>query len=311
MVDDTVDAGAELLALARASGAHSFAVVGTGKNAGKTTTLLAMLDALERRGETYAVCSIGRDGEAVDALGAHRKPALVLAPGAYAATARALVPRSPAVEILAIDEERSALGEIVLLRARRRVALELAGPPSAAAVRAIVARLGELVRAHEPNAFVAIDGAIDRLAALRGGDDAIVVAGGASGGATVTAAIESVRVLAARLAIPVVDRARERIVVEGALTAARASAFERAGERRQIAVRDATHLAMPGSALIAFLRTLDLRCERSLAPIACAVASQSAERRFDPRVLRRGVAAATGLPTFDVVASARSRVFAA
>ena len=149
-----MDVGAALLARARALGASSLAVVGTSKNAGKTVTIAALCAALEREGTPFGLCSIGRDGEAADALDGTPKPRLFLRAGTLVATAAALVPRHPAAEIVAFSDESSALGPIVFARVRGAGRFEIAGPPQAAALRRVAARFPEFGAR-----FVLIDGA--------------------------------------------------------------------------------------------------------------------------------------------------------
>jgi len=285
-----------LLARARSSGAPSIAVVGTSKNAGKTVVIAALAHALARAGEPFAVCSIGRDGEAADALDSAPKPRLFLRPGATLATAAVLVPRSPALEIVAVTGERSALGPIVLARVRAAGNVEIAGPPSAAALRRIVRALGADGR------LVLVDGAVDRVAALRDGEDAVVVAVGAASAQTAERALDDVEALVARLRLPRADSGADAVRIEGALTASAAAAFARTGERRQIVVADPTHVAFGGRTFLELAARLDLRCERTLRVIACTVAPLGAERSFEPRAFARAVAARTKLPAYDVFA---------
>jgi len=295
-----VDVAAALLARARAIGATSLAVVGTSKNAGKSVVTAALAEALGVAGAPYALCSIGRDGEAADALDASPKPRFLLRPGAVVATAAALLPRSPALEILDVTRENSALGPIVLARVRVPASIEIAGPPTARALRRIVRALATFAP------IVLVDGAVDRLAALRGGDDAIVVAVGAAGAATMEHAVDDVAALVARLRLPLVDAGEESLRVAGALTAADAAAFVRAGETRQIIVHDATHVTFGGRAFLALAARLRLRCEVALHPVACTVAPRGVERAFEPRAFARAVALRTGLPVYDVYASTES-----
>jgi hypothetical protein len=63
-----------MLSLARASGRRSVAVVGTSKNAGKTVVTSALARALGDARTPFGLCSIGRDGEAFDALEGGTKP---------------------------------------------------------------------------------------------------------------------------------------------------------------------------------------------------------------------------------------------
>lgn len=293
-----MDVGERLIERARALGATSIAVVGTAKNVGKTVTVAAIVDALQRAGTPFGLVSFGHDGEGVDVVEAHAKPRLFLRPGAIIATAAALLPAHPAVEVLALTGERCALGEIVLARVRAAAYYEIAGPPSAAALRRVVALLARSAP------FVAIDGAVDRIAALREGDDAIVLAAGAAGGPTPAQVVGDLAALLARMRLRRADPARPSMRIQGALTAGAAAALVRAGERRQVVVRDATHLAFGGRTYLELARELDLRCERELRPIACTLAPLSAERAFEPRTFLRAAANATGFPVYDVFASA-------
>ncbi len=255
----------------------------------------ALCDALDREGTTFGLCSIGRDGEAVDALESSAKPRFRLHAGSFAATAAGLVPAHPSFEIVDVTDADSALGPIVFVRARAAGYVEIAGPPSATALRRIA---NELARRAE---FVLVDGAVDRIAALRDGDDGIVIAVGAAA-PTIEHAVADVRALVRKLALPRFDPARDAVRVGGALTAERAAEFARDAERRQIVVADPTRVAFGGRTLLTFLEKLDVRCERALRPIACTVAPRNAVRSFDPRAFARAVADATGLPAYDVFA---------
>jgi len=269
--------------------------VGTAKNAGKTVTVAALCAALQREGTPFGLCSIGRDGESSDALDASPKPRFFLRPGALVATAAALVPAHPASEVLAVTRERSALGPIVLLAVRAPGFFEIAGPPGAAALRRVAEALGERA------GFALIDGAIDRLAALRGARDAIVVAAGTSA-PTQAHAVDDLRALVARLRLPGADASAPQLRIAGALGASEAAELVRAGERRQVVVRDPTSIVFGGRAFTTLSAQLDLRCERPLHPIACTVAPLGSERSYEPRAFLEAVAEATGLPAYDVYA---------
>jgi hypothetical protein len=294
-----MDVGASLLARARATGAASIAVVGTSKNAGKTVAVAALCAALAREGARFGLCSIGRDGEALDALDASPKPQLQLRAGALLATPAPLLPAHPALEILASGGERSALGALAFARVRVAGSFLIAGPPSASALRRTVRRLHELGAET-----VVIDGAVDRLAALRDGDDAVIVATGAASGPTLERAVDDLRALVARLRIPRFDAARPALRIAGALTAADAAELIAAGERRQVVVGDPTQIAFSGRTYTTLAAQLDLRCERVLHVVACTVAPRSPERAFDPRRFLQAAAEATGLPVYDVYAGA-------
>ncbi len=293
-------AGRELLALCNATGARSFFVVGVGKNVGKTVTMRAIYEAACEAGTTVGLTSIGRDGEAVDAGDALPKPRLWLRPGTVIATARDVLPRSPASEMLEFGGLPTAAGPVVFARVASPAYYELVGPPTASGIRACVDEL--LARAQ----IAIVDGAIDRVAALAGGGDAIVVATGASAAPTARDAVEQIRALVLRLSVQRYDDREPALHVGGALTASRAAELIAARERRQIVVRDPTQIALSGKAATHALERLRVRCERPLHVVAATVASIGRERTFEPRAFAEAVAEATGLPTFDVYAGRRA-----
>ncbi len=289
-----------LLDAALAGGTRTIVVVGTGKNAGKTTAFNALRAVAFRRGIVGAITSIGRDGEAADALDGAPKPRIVVMPGTIVALPRALMPRSPALEILDLGEP-SALGPMVFARAHASGLCEIGGPPTARGVRATIDRLRELT--PEPT-FV--DGAIDRIAPLAGGDDAIVVATGAAGAASVAAIAELARSTIIRLSVPgrahPCDR-RPTVRIAGALDARDAHELLAGAHGATVLVADPTRIAIRGKLLDTLMTAFDLRCERPLRIVACVTSSVAAGRCFDPGEVVRAVAATTGLPTFDVVAN--------
>lgn len=293
-----MDVARELLTHARAIGSQSIAVVGTSKNAGKSVVVAALTSALVDEHHGFGLASIGRDGESVDAVIAAVKPRFFLRAGAIVATATVLIPRTPALEILEVTGERCALGPIAIARVRAPGFVEIAGPPQASAVRRIVARLAT----YAP--FVVVDGAVDRIAALRGGDDAIVIAVGAASAPTLPHAVDNIAALAARLGLPRHDGVGEAIFVVGALTARAATEHARAFGGMPLVVADPTRIAFGGRTFLELRERLDLRCEQTLRPIACTVAPIGLERAFEPRAFARAVARRTGLPTYDIYAQA-------
>jgi len=296
------------LALAHAgagTSAPSAIVVGTAKNAGKTTTFNALRAVALRHGVAIAVTSIGRDGEPSDALDGQPKPGVRLAPGTLVALAAGLVPRSPAFVILGSGGE-SALGTIVFARVVLPSTCELAGPPTARAMRATIDRL----RSLGPQA-VLVDGAIDRIAALAGGDDAVIVATGAASGATIAAVAAVAADVVARLTIPGRDPRRERgrvVRIAGALDGRDAEELLAGARDATVVVEDPTRIAVRGALFARLRAAVDLRCERPLRVVACTTSPrhpelvEGRETSLPPRALVEAVARATGLPAFDVVA---------
>lgn len=292
--------GKALYELARDTGARSIFVVGTGKNVGKTVAMRAIYESAADAGIIVGLSSIGRDGEAVDAGDAAPKPRLFLRPGTIIATARDVLPPAPASEILATSDLPTAAGRLLFARVHAHAFYELVGPPTASGVREIVDRLLEFA------GVTIVDGAIDRVAALAGGDDAIVVSCGASAAATAAEAVDGIAALVARLRVPAFDPAQPFVRVDGALTPAKSAALIAARETRQIVVRDPTQIALTGRAAAHALGALTVRCERPLRVVAATVASIGRDRAFEPRAFAHAVADATKLPTFDVYAGVRA-----
>ncbi|MHB8145904.1 MAG: hypothetical protein ACYDGM_01420 [Vulcanimicrobiaceae bacterium] len=288
--------GQAILELARATGAPALFFVGVGKNVGKTVAMRAVYEATAREGLRVGLASIGRDGEAIDIGDGQPKPRLFLRAGSVVATARDVLPRSPASEIVELSSLATAAGALVYARVMQGAYYELVGPPTASGVRAVVA--GLLRHAS----YALIDGAVDRVAALAGGEDAIVVAVGAGAAATVEEAVAQVRGLVCRLRIPRFDPQAAQVRIEGALTPGMAAGLIAQHERREIVLRDPTRLAMAGPAALHALDRLNVRCEHPLRVVAVTVASSGRERSFEPQAFASAVAAATGVPVFDVYA---------
>lgn len=274
-------------------------VVGTAKNAGKTTAFNALRAVAQRCGVAISVTSIGRDGEPSDALDAEPKPRVRLAAGTIVALPSGLVPRSPALAILGSGAS-GALGVTVFARVMLPTTCEIAGPPTARGMRATIDRLCAL--ASGP---VFVDGAIDRIAPLAGGGDAVIIATGAASGATVARVCAVAADTSARLTLPGRDPARERarvIHVVGALDVRDAERLLDEAAGATVVVDDPTRIAIRGALFTKLRATVDLRCERPLRVIACTTSPVGRDASLPPRALVEAVARATGLPTFDVVA---------
>ncbi len=153
------------------------AIVGLAKNTGKTETLNALLRELRAQGRTVGVTSVGRDGEARDAIDARiEKPSVTLAAGSLVASTDALL-RASALPLELVEQTgiRTPLGRVLVARLEREGAVEVAGPGVAEEVRAVADAM--LVHGAE---LVLVDGAIDRRAASSPAVcDGIVLATGA------------------------------------------------------------------------------------------------------------------------------------
>ena len=295
-----MNVGGVILDLAEAARARCVFIVGIGKNVGKTVTARSIYEAASSRGRCTGIASVGRDGEAVDVADNVPKPRLYLHPGTVLATAREALPRSPAVQVLAVSSLQTAAGPLLYGRAMAGANYELIGPPSASGVRDVVSWLTQRCD------IVVVDGAIDRVAALAGTLGAIVVAAGASAAGTPAEAADAIGALTQRLTVPVYDPRDDALHVEGALMPSRIAQLIAAREERQVVVRDPTQIALTGRASAHVFAHLRIRCVRPLTVIAATVASIGRERSFEPRAFGQAVARATGLPTFDVYAGERA-----
>jgi hypothetical protein len=142
--------------------AKRLAVVGLAKNTGKTVTLAALLEELEREGRLVGVTSVGRDGEERDVIDARiEKPCVRLGAGSLVATTDELLSVSGiAHTVLESTGVRTPLGSVLIARLRDPGTIEVAGPSGAADVSAV----SDAMLGHGAEQ-VLIDGAIDRRAA--------------------------------------------------------------------------------------------------------------------------------------------------
>lgn len=108
-------------------GVRSLALIGMGKNVGKTTALNHLVsECTEIR---LGLTSIGRDGEVVDAISNHPKPPIRVVPGTVVATVEGALPeKARAFQILQRTPLRTALGNVVIARALTETQWELSGP---------------------------------------------------------------------------------------------------------------------------------------------------------------------------------------
>lgn len=142
--------------LDRLKNKRSLALIGMGKNVGKTTALNHIVREATARNIRLGLTSIGRDGELVDAISSHPKPPIAVPPGTLVATA-ALPERARAFEILERTTLRTAVGPVVIARAQTATNWEVSGPALGSGLQHVKERFFEL------GVELAIfDGAFDR-----------------------------------------------------------------------------------------------------------------------------------------------------
>ncbi len=132
-------------------------IVGMAKNVGKTVTLNYLQKMLQQEGWTFALTSIGRDGEAWDALTNLAKPSIVVPPGTILATADKVIEDAAAWEYLQYTKFITPLGKVVILKAKSTNKVMLAGPGKNRQMQELLRQLA----AWNPKCIL-IDGAFDR-----------------------------------------------------------------------------------------------------------------------------------------------------
>ena len=173
---------------------RSLAIIGMGKNAGKTTVLNHLLNAIRqmKSKRVVAVTSIGLDGEDEDIVTGSVKPRIYLTEGALLATSCGSLNKCDAViEILALTGIHTATGEIAIGRMRTNGYVELAGP----SIARDVATCERYCREMEENCLFIVDGALSRKSPAGGGltESAILVAGAANASSLEALATETAR----------------------------------------------------------------------------------------------------------------------
>ena len=194
----------------------SLAIMGLGKNAGKTTVLNHIVRACDQASfpRVLALTSVGRDGEDEDLVTGGMKPRIFVKEGWLAATARGSVGKCDAVlEILALTGIHTATGEIAIARARSGGYLELAGPSMAQDL----SLCEKLLRREEPDCLFLVDGALDRKSQAGGGlTQAVVLVAGMANAASMEGLAEKTAAQASLLTLPSMAEA-DRLAMQEAM----------------------------------------------------------------------------------------------
>ncbi|MHA2002322.1 MAG: hypothetical protein ACTSVU_09560 [Promethearchaeota archaeon] len=135
----------------------SVSIIGMQKNAGKTTTLNALIDSA-RSNTILGLTSIGRDGESIDVVTSTPKPRIYVERGTLVATAKQCLYNGDITkEILKTTGIPTPMGEIIITRALSDGYIELAGPSQTAQLTQICKEMEELGAE-----LVLVDGALNR-----------------------------------------------------------------------------------------------------------------------------------------------------
>jgi hypothetical protein len=284
--------GSALLDAINAENQQVVSVIGLAKNVGKTVVVNTLLRQMAFRGSAAAVLSVGRDGEAYDALDDQRKPSVSIAAGTFALVPRSSLTQLPACKIIAGEPLESATGELLLIRALVEMTVELHGPRSAQAVHEIVAR----IRTVHAGCII-IDGALDRLASLVGPNITSIIATGSAVDRQMSTILERTQILLARLRMAAVRENEESLFVPGVLDELEAARYAQVPNDVALVVEDPLHIT-PG----AFRRlhaTRKLRARKAYRIAACSVNSVARSWSHRANELAQGVHQATQCLTVD------------
>jgi hypothetical protein len=212
------------------SGSRSLAVVGLVKNAGKTTTVNALMANCPH---LFGLTSLGLDGERTDHLTGLAKPSIAPPAGTLVATTRGSLERSRySMEALEELPFHTPLGRVVIGRATGDGAVEVSGPTTLAELRVTVDRLLALGADQ-----VIVDGAINRLgSASPRVSDGVVVATGGMVGDSLDDVIETTLGALDLLSLPGVGPQTQALVADHAAARTRAVAFTADGVAHPLAL---------------------------------------------------------------------------
>ena len=195
---------------------RTISIIGLGKNVGKTTTLNHITAGLGGLGYSLALTSIGRDGEETDVVTNTHKPRIFVAAGTIVITAQGLLASCDiTLEILAVTGFNTAMGRVVIVKARSDGFVQLAGPSITAHMTEIINTLAQFNVDK-----IIIDGAISRKS-LAAPDlvEAAVLCTGAAIASSLQGCVEETRHHLAMLTLPVESECQtDSIYLTGAVS---------------------------------------------------------------------------------------------
>lgn len=150
-------------------------ILGTAKNTGKTTTFNFLLEWLNLERVKVGLTSIGYDGEDIDNITGLPKPRIIIQKGNTIATAeQCLSPLKDRIETIEKTTVNTALGQVVIGRAKKKGLVVLAGPNKGKDLQYIIHRLKQ-----NEIQIILVDGALNRMMPLIH-CDALILTTGAS-----------------------------------------------------------------------------------------------------------------------------------
>jgi molybdopterin-guanine dinucleotide biosynthesis protein len=149
-------------------------IIGTAKNTGKTTALVALASEAEKRGLRLGLTGIGYDGEAVDSITLLPKPRVMVSAGTMVATSEQCLHTATAQwELHERMGEVTPLGEICIVRITRPGLILLAGPNKKHPLDSLIQRLQPHVD------LTLVDGALSRMVPLMVTQGLVIATGAA------------------------------------------------------------------------------------------------------------------------------------
>ncbi len=280
-------------------------VIGLVKNAGKTTTLNALLDEIYADGTLRcpALTSIGRDGESTDVVTGTYKPGIELREGTLVATASELLRLGDFTrEILASTGVSTPMGEVYIVRARSGGAVQLGGPSMTGQLKALKKDFFALGAD-----CVLIDGAAGRrsLGAASVADGAVLCSG-AGLDRSMERVAEETAFVANLMRLPLYEGEADAIELSGAVTDSVLAALLQRGRElagKTVVTDDASKLLF-SAANYAKLTRLGARMTlRERTRLLAVAVNPVAVRgwRFDGAAFRRAVQDRLDVPVINVM----------
>ncbi|MCL1995194.1 MAG: hypothetical protein FWG63_03220 [Defluviitaleaceae bacterium] len=281
----------------------SIAIIGTAKNAGKTTTLNYMINGLNRKGITLGLTSVGRDGENIDIVTHTPKPEIFVIKGTVLATAERLLSYCDITkQVLHIANISTPFGRVVVVRAMSSGYVQLGGP-------SITKQIGEIIPIMEREGAQKslIDGALNRITPADPKiAQAAVLCVGATG-ANLQKVVEHTQFLVKILSLPQVetlqkndiffagavsDHVLKKIVLSG----------EKLNDRRIIAEDSGKFFIQPQTfeKLVAKGATLAVKQATNLLCVTINPTSPYGSG-FNPKEFLQKMQEAVNVPVFDVI----------
>ncbi|MBC7194824.1 MAG: hypothetical protein H5U37_04130 [Caldisericia bacterium] len=148
-------------------------IIGLSKNCGKTTTLIKIIEKLERENLKICITSIGIDGERFDHLYFFEKPLIYLKKNFYVITSEGSLKESDIeYTILKRFNIETPKGELLLLKVEKEGHVEVSGPYIGKDLENILSQIKEY-----NFDLIIIDGAIDRKVSIKYSDGIILQTG--------------------------------------------------------------------------------------------------------------------------------------